>query len=244
MERIALISALMVACAGSSTDKEPAGDDSGSPPVEPLTFPEDPASTDVPVGVRTVDYGGIMAEVWYPAAESARGQTPERVELSEIGPQAVFDVLGNVELPGIDTRAIRDAPLRNTGEALPVVFFSHGFGGFAAQSVDLTSHLAGRGYVVLSTEHAGRSISDLLPCMFSPPLEGCTLSGEDPGPADITALLDALTADPGFLEGQVDLDRLAVIGHSAGGGTTSTLAASLDLDAAVVMAAPQSCCNA
>ena len=231
MRRLIWLSSILVACSGKAAD-------SGVDPVEPLVLPDDPAVIDVPVGVRTLTLGSTTAEVWYPAAESARGQAPERVELAEIGPQAVFEALGDVALPGIDTRAVRDAPLRKVGEALPVVLFSHGFGGFAAQSVDLTSHLAGRGYIVLSTDHTGRSLHDLLPCLFSPPLEGCALSGDDPGPADLNSLLTALSDDADFLEGALDLDRLAVVGHSAGGGTTSTLANELDIDAAVVMAAP------
>lgn len=231
MRRLIWLSFIGVACSGKAVD-------SGASPVESLVLPDDPAAIDVPVGVRTLMLGSASAEVWYPAAESARGQAPERVKLAEIGPPAVIDVLGDVTLPEIATRAVRDAPLRNVGEPLPVVLFSHGFGGFAAQSVDLTSHLAGRGYIVLSTDHAGRSLSDLLPCLFSPPLEGCALSPDDPGPADLSGMLASLSDDADFLDGALDLDRIAVVGHSAGGGTTSTLANELDIDAAVVMAAP------
>jgi len=87
-------------------------------------------------------------------------------------------------------------------------------------------------------DHAGRGIQDLLPCLFSPPLEGCTLSGDDPGPADLEAVLAALAEDADFLTDHIDLTTRAVVGHSAGGGTTSTMAATdPELDAAVVMAA-------
>ena len=113
-----------------------------------------------PVGVRTHDWTDaprertLPVEVWYPAADSASDEAGESVALVDLIPQSVLDVLGDVSLPSIETIAVRDAPLRPLADPLPVVYFSHGFGGFAQQSVDLTSHLAGRGYVVFSTLHA------------------------------------------------------------------------------------------
>jgi predicted dienelactone hydrolase len=193
----------------------------------------------MPVGVRTVQLGDAEVEVWYPAADSAAAEPGVSVALIDLIPPVVQEVLGPVSLPSIETPAVRDAPLRSVGEPLPVVFFSHGFGGFSQQSVDLTSHLAGRGYVVFSTLHAGRSITDLLPCLFTPPLEGCSLSPSDPGPEDVEAMRAALAVDAGFLSGALDLEQRAVVGHSAGGGTASSLAqADSGWSAAVVMAAP------
>lgn len=231
---LALGVGLSPACGGDKGE-------TGGASVEELRLPDDPATIDMPVGVRTITLGDASVEVWYPAADSAAGGAGVSVALIDLIPASVRDVLGEPDLPSIATIAIRDAPLRPLAEPLPVVYFSHGFGGFAEQSVDLTSHLAGRGYVVFSTVHAGRSIGDLLPCLFSPPLDGCALAppGSDAAPDDIRAMQAALAVDADFLAGALDLDTRAVVGHSAGGATTSTMAETdPELDAAVVMAAP------
>jgi predicted dienelactone hydrolase len=226
---------IVVGALGCGGDKV----DSSGVEAEELRLPDDPSTIDMPVGVRTLDVNGVPVEVWYPAPDSVAGEAGESVALLDLVPDSVRTVLGDVSLPSIDTIAIRDAPLRPLVRPMPVVYFSHGFGGFPQQSVDLTSHLAGRGYVVFSTRHVGRSITDLLPCLFSPPLDGCTLSPNDPGPDDITGIQNALAEDAQFLTGAIDLEVRAVVGHSAGGGTVSTLAESDEgLDAAVVMAAP------
>lgn len=242
---LGLALSLGVGCATdpkSSDETGGAGADSGptGAPLEPLDLPADPGATGVPVGVRTVVHAGVEVQLWYPAAEAVAGQAGEAVALADQLPPEVTAVLGDVSLPEIPSIAVRDAPWRNTGGPLPVVLFSHGFGGFAEQSLDLTTHLASRGYAVFAMDHAGRSIADLLPCIFSPPLDGCSLGGADPGPADLGGLLDALEAGlDGVDAGQLDLENIAVVGHSAGGGTASTLAsADARIDAAVVMAAP------
>ncbi len=118
---------------------------------------------------------------------------------------------------------MRDAPVRLTDHAFPVLVFSHGFGGTRHQSVELTSHLASRGYVVVATNHSGRTMGELLPCLFVPPLDGCDIATDDPAPNDIGHLLDWLDAGAGFLDGAADVSNLGIFGHSAGGATTATM---------------------
>lgn len=106
--------------------------------------------------------------------------------------------------------------------------FSHGFGGFRTQSVSMVSHLASRGYVVVTADHPGRNIGELLPCMFAPPLPSCELNGFTPDPAlddldDVTDWIQA-EADGGFLAGLGDPENLGIFGHSAGGFSTATVA--------------------
>ncbi len=133
--------------------------------AEPLDLPADPAAWGGPVGVSTFDQDGTAIEVWYPAPSSAAGAATEVMEMWQFIPEVVLDTLGGFSLPEVDTRAIRDAPLRAPEAPYPVVVFSHGFGGFRLQSVDFATHLASRGYVVVAADHPGRSLGAVLPCL-------------------------------------------------------------------------------
>jgi predicted dienelactone hydrolase len=171
-------------------------------------------------------------EVWYPASDSVAGEPGEDADFAQFIPQSVIDVLGPIEFPPVPTGAVRDAPLRSPEEPYPVVVFSHGFGGMRLQSVDYTVHLASRGYVVVAADHPGRMLTDLLPCMFSPFLEGCDLSGmggADPAVEDVAAVADWVEAAAvnGPFAGAIDPARMGLSGHSAGGGTVDEVA---DLD--------------
>lgn len=195
-------------------------------PVEPLDLPDDPAATGVPVGVRTVETGGVTFEVWYPATDKVAEDAGEQVSLAPFIPASFTDRVGPVELAPFATIAVRDAAPRNVDAPVPVILFSHGFGGFRLQSVDYTTHLASRGYVVIAVDHPGRMMGDILPCLFSPPLEGCNLAfGDDPAPAQLTVAADWVASlpedDP--LATLVDVEHTGLTGHSAGGGSTGTL---------------------
>ena len=216
--------------AGDDDDSGSAGDDDdAAAPAEPLDLPDDPALAGVPVGVTTVEFEGITMDVWYPAAESAVGGPGEDVDVREFIPAEVSEVLGDVDLPLISTVAVRDAPVREPVEPYPIVVFSHGFGGFRTQSVDVTVHLASRGYVVVSADHPGRMLGDVLPCLFDPPLTTCdmqaVIGGDDPAPPQVEILLSWVEAaavdEGGVFEGRVDIAHIGMTGHSAGGATTS-----------------------
>jgi dienelactone hydrolase len=225
------------------------GSHDAAPETEPLDLPAAPEARGVPVGVRTFVDDGYTFEVWYPAPAALAGQATDLADFAQFVPPAFLERVGAFAFPDVDGRAVRDAPLRVTGERLPVVVFSHGFGGVRLQSLDYVTHLASRGYVVIATDHGGRSMPDLLPCVFSPPLEGCDLrgfGGEDPGVDGVRAALDWLEdADAGevasatFLADALDLGRVGLTGHSAGGGTTAE-AGTLDarFGALLPMAAP------
>lgn len=198
-------------------------DDTGASP-EPLDLPADPAENGVPVGVTTVEANDQTIEVWYPASDSAAGQPTELADYAAFIPTSVTDVIGPVVFPEVDSGAVRDAPLRVPESPYPVIVFSHGFGGMRIQSLDYAVHLASRGYVVVAADHPGRMIGDLLPCIFSPPLDGCDLTGmagDDPAIEDVIDVADWLdvAAGEGMFAGAIDTSRLALSGHSAGGGT-------------------------
>ncbi len=207
---------------------------------EPIELPADAAQNGAPVGVTTMDADGQTAEVWYPAPESARSDVTELADFQQFLPPEVIDIVGAIPLPSVEAGAIRDAPVRVPEGAWPTVIFSHGFGGMRLQSLDYAVHLASRGYVVVAVDHPGRRFGDLLPCIFTPPLSSCDLSGmsgEDGAVGDVSALLDWLEVNEGLFYNSAT--AIGLSGHSAGGGTTVTVA-NLDerVDAALIMAAP------
>ena len=142
-------------------------------------------------------------------------------------PRAVRELL-TANLPA--TFAIdgqRDAAIAEG--RFPVVLFSHGYSGFRQQSSFLTAHLASQGMIVVAPDHAGRDLFHVL-------------SGLDSADsaADVDELLGALdlVAGDGRFRDHVDAERVAAIGHSAGGGTVQRAAAADSrLDGVVVMAA-------
>lgn len=127
---------------------------------------------------------------------------------------------------GDDLQVRISAPV--TGNALPVVVFSHGFGGSLDKYAPLADFWAAHGFVVIQPTH----------------LDSRTLAVTPDDPrypqiwrlriADLTRVLDdsaALVAAVPGLDGRVDLDRIAVAGHSWGAQTASTLLGAGVLDA-------------
>jgi predicted dienelactone hydrolase len=209
---------LLLACTGPVTDE---------PVAEPLVLPDDASEDGAPVGVTTVVTDDVTMEVWYPASDTTSGAT-EIADFDAFLPDVFLTAVGDVSFRALDTGAYRDAPLRVPESPYPVIFFSHGLGGVRLQSYDYTRHLASRGYVVVAADHPGRMMGDLLPCMFSPPLDGCELggmTGEDPAEDDVGAMLEWLdgAAEDGFFAGAIDTAHVGLSGHSAGAGTTITV---------------------
>jgi dienelactone hydrolase len=193
------------------------------PAFEPLDLPDDPAEPGVPVGVMTVSFGDQVMEVWYPAADGAADAATEGVDLMEVVPQVLLDVVDDFELPILPSRAVRDAPPRLLEEPVPALLFSHGMAGFRTQSFDVTTHLASRGYVVVAPDHPGRHFADLAPCLFDPPLDGCAVpDGSDPAMEDMGFAQDWLATglEEVGLDGLIDLETRGIFGHSAGAGTS------------------------
>ncbi len=203
---------------------------------EPLDLPGDPGAWGVPVGVRTVEHDGVTLEVWYPASDGAEGAQPP-LDVDAYVPQVFRDAVGPFDLPEIPLRAMRDVPVRRSESPYPAIVFSHGLGGFREQSVDQCQHLASRGYVVVAADHPGRMLGDLLPCLLSPALEGCSFpTGSDPAISHVRAAVHWLETSADFLGDDVNVEALGMTGHSAGGGTTLNMA---ELDDRFLAFAPQ-----
>jgi predicted dienelactone hydrolase len=166
------------------------------------------------VGVRTLALDdGRRVVAWYPATDAARDQPTETFDIASLlSPQLQSQIPAELR-PQYEIDAHPGAAADSEDGPYPVVLFSHGFAGFPEQSADLVVHLASWGFVVVAPDHVERSLSGLL----GTAAQGVSRRDD----TDVlSAALDAAVADAKVggspLAGILDLDRVAVAGHSAG----------------------------
>lgn len=183
-----------------------------------------------PVGTREIVIPGeegvpgresdLNATLWYPALN------PDEVD------EVVQYQVGLFVLSG---QALQDAAPDVEGGPYPLVIFSHGSGGLRYQSLYLTEHLASHGFVVIAADHPGNTVQNLLFGGGEDAFTEGLIRNFGTRPLDVLrqiAYLDAAVAEDGALAGLVDMNRIAVSGHSFGGYTALAAAgARLDLDA-------------
>lgn len=146
----------------------------------------------------------LTATLWYPALN------PDGVE------EAVDYRVMALTVPG---RAILDAAPDADNGPYPLVVFSHGNGGLRYNSLWFTEHLASHGFVVIAADHPGNTIWEAL--QGEAVIERNMLASLATRPFDVLreiAFMESLAADDP-LAGLVDLDRIAITGHSFGGFT-------------------------
>lgn len=131
----------------------------------------------------------VAGSVWYPA-----GRDTYR---SRVGDNPIF--VGEDAMVGA---AMADGKH-------PLIVLSHGSGGNMDGLAWLGSRLALRGAIVLAVNHQGSTSGD------SSPRRSIEVWNR---PADLTAALDQVLADP-QLAARIDTDRISVLGFSLGGAT-------------------------
>ena len=164
----------------------------------------------------------------------------------------------------ISSHAVNGAPIATSRTPFPVVTFSHGAGSTGFEYTVLIEDLVSHGYVVASIEHTytakavwfpdGRVITER---NDSPPaglsqaerlswMMKRTSVGIDQGAADVRFVIDCIRQlnrekQHFALAGAIDLERLTVMGHSAGAEFAaracqqdSRIYACVDLDGAMV----------
>ena len=213
-------------------------------PVDPLPFEEASATAapdptkfgPYPVGVRTVTFEDtgrrkpdgtprqLVTEIWYPAVQSTRGQPTVDYDILQVFTPTQQASIGVGNIPLLKTAAVRDAePARAHGK-FPLIIFSHGQAAIRWQSTYYTVLLASHGYVVVSTDHEGGTLYDVVRGQLQN-----VAAGVETRPADVMYLLNRLGRlkedDPLF--GLFDMEKIGVTGHSFG-ALTSLRVAGLD----------------
>jgi predicted dienelactone hydrolase len=196
----------------------------------------------------------IVLQVWYPADPSA-AQRPAPL----VAQAARFAELGAAELglprfalghlSAISGHATAEAPALDA--QLPVALISHGWTGFRTIHSDLAEQLASEGWVVAAADHRYGALVTTFPDgradLYDPAMlpEYGTVPDTEYA-ARSRALIATFTADlelvvrtlgtepPPLLGGRLDLERLAFVGHSTGGGAAVTACAREPRCAAVV----------
>ncbi len=175
-----------------------------------------------PVGTRDLVIASespLEITVWYPALNE------DNFEEAIIYPYTLKMDMPPGTIATIAGRAISEAPYDLSEEPYPLVILSPGFALGRTTYAWLAEHLASHGFVVISPEHVEK---------YEPALTGFW-QGAITRPQDILAVLayvDEQIGTGGTLEGLVNAELVAVIGHSSGGYTALAAAgAQLDTDA-------------
>jgi dienelactone hydrolase len=177
-----------------------------------------------PVGVITQELHDserdriLPTEIWYPATDEYQGQ-----DLAE-ETQDKYSIIG---IPG-SQEAVRDAKRREG--TFPLIIFSHGYGGFNRISSHLCCHLASHGYIVVSPNHVGNTIMDMVKLTNKTEQELMNLLTQVflDRPKDIFFLIDCVLENNASIPSDVITgENVGVTGHSFGGWTT-LMAASQD----------------
>ena len=184
---------------------------------------------DFPVGVTTLQLAkGPKVEIWYPAAAGTSGT--ETYDMRDFVGEGIRAILTGDTPSTYSYPAGRDALLADG--SFPVVLFSHGVAGMRLQSSFLTSNLASWGMIVVSVDHPSRALENFLTG---------TATGDGGDSVDDMLrgleLITTLGADAtSRFNGHVDAEKVAAVGHSAGGGTVLAGAADRRIDGYVSLA--------
>ena len=163
----------------------------------------------------------LTATVWYPALN------PTNAAEANIYHYGSYPIAGH---------ALLNAAADNSKGPYPLIVFSHGNGGLRLQSLYFTEHLASYGFVVIAADHPGSDLNLAAIIGAAPPQ---TQADFDTSyalrPLDVLREIteaEQLNAAGGALAGVIDMQTIAVTGHSFGGYTAFAAGgARLDLGA-------------
>lgn len=155
----------------------------------------------------------LNTHLWYPAINSKGEKEDITYKVNGFKDDSLPTGLVN-ETYG---HALLNAEVDASKGPYPLLVFSHGFGTSATWYSGMIEHYTSYGFIVIAPEHIEKfdlELSDLWKASIDRPL-------------DIKRVLDyaeKLTAAGGDLAGLIDMQQIAVIGHSYGGYTALAMA--------------------
>ena len=179
------------------------------------------------------DKRAVPMQVWFPA-ESGTGDAGQYIpNLPTIGDGLVESgEVGAIEVRGLQWvrhHAADGATVATSGGSYPLVILSPGNATNVAFYATVAEDLASRGYVVVGIDHPFQVAAVDLPngsiATYQPDLVAADVASRDriltakieERVEDIAFVLSTIRADREFLHGRVDVERVAVVGHSNGG---------------------------
>ena len=144
----------------------------------------------------------LVIDVWYPAdAQAAVSAKPATYPLS-----AIFGMESEVALEDVGVES---------SKSLPLLVFSHGYGGINRQSIALMEALASHGFIVAAPEHTGNAQNSLT--------DSFDVAASNRVP-DLSFVIDTMLArhqdSEDIFFGRIDEEFIGALGHSFGGMTT------------------------
>lgn len=182
----------------------------------------------------------LMVSLWYPSAGTAGTErapwmpAPVATRFADQAERDLRTPPGRIDWAATTTHSAIDAPVASPLATRPVLVYSHGMATTRAWNTVLVEELASRGYIVVTVDHTHEAFG----VQFD---DGQTVWGRPTGSRtedglakpmlvrlqDTEFVLSALARQsvlrrlPGGLGSALDLERVALLGHSAGGITAA-----------------------
>ena len=188
---------------------------------------------------KSNDYREIMAQIWYPGSHHQNKKVEPYMDFIKLRSKTIA-AAGNLpsffpsHLNFVKTNSYFEIPCKNKKGGLPTVIFSHGITGSRHLHQVLFEHLSSQGYVVVALDHSydcnltifpdGRIADYRSEITGNPDSVRIRNKQINTRTKDIVFVLNQITKIhhgnlKSKLNGKLNLEKIAVGGHSYGGAT-------------------------